>query len=161
MAKEDRLITYKGETKSIKEWAVETRLQPRTLRRRIERYDAGDLTLDECFNELPHKYAPGIGHAATVGALSNNFPGKGKRVRAIEALFDAFIAEGLSRIPEEMRHYMQTGEVGNAMSFYLKYKDFFPKDKLETLDEVSTKQMAAVAVVFQEKPPQNITILEQ
>lgn len=50
-------VTYKGETKTITQWARELNIHPNTLYSRIEKLD---WDIDRAFSEKPRKYSENI-----------------------------------------------------------------------------------------------------
>lgn len=144
------MITLNGETKSAAAWAKSIGIHPKSFARRYEKYEQGESTVE-------HLMAPTSG----LGPIASNKP-IGLRTKALESLFEAFVSYGVPKLKQEVKEYMATGKIGHAMAFFTKYKEFFPKEKLEALDGDTKKAVAQFAVVFNNyEQPKNYEVITE
>lgn len=150
-------IEYKGETKNILEWAKETKINCSTIDAKYKKFLNGLIPLEEVFIANTGNPAMSTVGCQNVGKRADG----GLRVKAVESLFESFNKHGLPKLDTEVKEYIKTGEMGNAMKFFIKMKDFFPKEKIESLDGDTSKNIAQLAVVFANgQQPSNFTVID-
>lgn len=152
------LHEYNGKAQTGGQWAAEIGISEHTFRGRLKRFRDGALLWDDVFKVPKDK-------PALVPKKPDPVPApvtKGIRTKILAQLFENYNKHLAPQLEEEFINYKATGEIGPAMGFFLKYKEYFPKDKSETLDGEGGANVATVAVVINATAPlpTNITILD-
>ncbi|MBS3904815.1 MAG: hypothetical protein KGZ39_05770 [Simkania sp.] len=166
-----RVLEHNGKKLTISEWSKELGIKKGTLITRLGKYDAGQYTsMDQVL------YTGKISSSClAVGALPEDHVARADadiptaifnydkkmgpiRIAAVRTLFEAFARHGMPKVDEEMREYIHSGRLGNAMKFFLQFEKFFPSGTLVELDEQQNQTVASVAFVVGNKQPQPLTI---
>lgn len=156
-----RFITWKGETKTLTEWAESTGLRRSLIENRMKRFDKGEISVDRIFEPpTPQKGQ----HLKNAAGQSPGRPVSGLRVEANTHFFECVKNQIMPLLEEEMKTYALTGEIGKAMKFYKDYKDFLlPRGEIQSLDGGTNQPKANFAVIFAPgtaPPPKNFTIID-
>ena len=151
-------ITYKGESLTVPQWSKKLGICETSLRMRIKKFEAGELTLDQAMNtehrpnisQQPEAIKPGAGRKS------------GLRVVASKLFLEATLNEIAPFLADEFRTFRVTGEVGNAMKFYKDYAPYLiPRNNTEELDGEQSNNRASIAVVFNNnEKPADYTVLD-
>jgi len=154
-----RVIDYKGEQKTLRQWANSLGMKYQTLYDRIEKVDAGLTSLDEAMlapvrnnaehgNIAPGKPAPvGAGRKVEVG-----------RVRTVTALIDAFNKHAIDtgKLEQDVKEYL---DEHGSIKFLQEMKDYY-RGAIEAADNES-RPVASVGVFIAGNPnPEDIVILD-
>ncbi len=150
-----KLVEWEGKTQCISDWARELNISPKTMSNRIRNFEKGLCTKDKCFI---------VGDSNKANKLTDEEQErqKNKRHRCIDSLFDAFIKHGLPKVEEEMKEYMISGAMGNALNFFIKYNRLFSTESYDQSQKGQITNLAQFANVFinQQAKPQNFTLIE-
>jgi hypothetical protein len=139
-----RLITYKGESKTLSEWAGDIGVPPKVLRSRLSQYDKGLSTLDDVMTR-PY-------------VRQSTPQEKSLRHRAIDRLFESFTKNLLPHLDDEMKSYKLTGDLGPAMLFYKHYRPYFCLESYDKQLEKDHPMLATVVNIVTTQPPDTITV---
>lgn len=144
-----KMITHAGESKSISAWAKQIGLGSGAMGRRIQRWEAGEITEAQCFGP-PSK-------SQLIKTEAEKALSRTKRHYFIDSLMDNFEQHLLPQLPSEVQAYARTGELGPAMRFFITYEKYFNISSYDQKDQASLKATAQVAVIVSATPPTNYT----
>lgn len=151
---EKKYYTHDGKTLGITEWAKELNVNPKTMSNRLIRFSKGELSEEKAFAVCNENHS--IRRTKKEEAEAMN-----KRHRCVDTLFDSFIKHGLPKIDSEMKFYMETGEIGPALNFFIKYQKYFSAEAYDLQAKNSVQQLAQFANIYIQKQevPKNITLI--
>lgn len=140
-ASQKTLITYKGETKSLRAWSKEYRLDPKTVSRRYIRYEDGFITLDELFSPPARNYLnPNIGAISASRDQSSS-----ERMKPIMAMVRAYnkFAVDTGALEKAVEDYI---EQYGPLKFMKDFGDYY-KSAVESVDNAN-KPTTQIAIGF-------------
>lgn len=141
---EKKTYTHDGQTLTIAEWSRELGMNSKTMWTRLKKYKEGKISETDCFAPVAECYSQKVTQEEQAESMN-------KRHRCVDALFSSFIKWGLPKIDGEMKTYMKTGEVGNALNFFLKYQKYFSAEAYDNQQKNQVQQLAQFANIFVQK----------